>query len=71
MATTKKQYRDQIKFAKQIIKGIEFLIDGGEEFRNLDGAIQAADSLQIVGSNLAYLIQAIQAEESKTSKVVA
>jgi hypothetical protein len=68
MATTKKQYREQIKFAKQIIKGIEVLVEGGEDFRNLNKAIEAANGLQIVGMNMVHFIQMLQDEENASVK---
>jgi hypothetical protein len=59
--TTKTNYREQMKCAKQIIKGINVLVEGGEEFRNLDRAIFAAEQLEIVSKNLQYFINTMKA----------
>ena len=59
--TTKKQYREQLKAAKQIIKGIDVLVEGGEEYADLDKAIFAAEALEIVAQNLQYFIKTMKA----------
>ena len=59
--SAKKQYRQHVKFAKQIIKGIEVLVEGGEDFRNLDEALRAAGNLQIVAANLEHYINQLKA----------
>ena len=59
--TTKKQYREQLKAAKQIIKGIDVLVEGGAEYQDLDKAIAAAQALSIVAGNLEYFIKSMKA----------
>ena len=59
--TSKKQYREQMGYAKAIVKGINVLVEGTEEFRDLDRALVAAQNLEIVAKNLQHFIDAMKA----------
>lgn len=59
--TSKKQYREQMAYAKAIVKGINVLVEGTEEFRDLDRALIAAQNLEIVAENLQYFIASMKA----------
>jgi hypothetical protein len=52
-----KNYREQLKYAKAIIKGIDVLVEGSDEFQDLDKAVVAAQSLEVVAQNLQYFIK--------------
>jgi hypothetical protein len=52
-----KNYREQLKYAKAIIKGIDVLVEGSDEFQDLDKAVIAAQSLEVVAQNLQYFIK--------------
>lgn len=61
MTTAIKDYREQAKLAKQLIKGIDVLVQGGEEFKDLEKAIAASQALAIVAGNLEYFIKSMKA----------
>lgn len=61
LTASKKNYRGQLKSAKQIVKLIDVRVEGGEEFIDLDKALVAAESLQIVAENLQYFIKQMKA----------
>jgi hypothetical protein len=61
LTVSKKQYRENLKAAKKIIKGIDVLVEGGEDFIDLDRAIEAAQLLELVSTNLQGYIKMIKA----------
>jgi hypothetical protein len=55
-----KNYREQLKYAKAIIKGIDVLVEGSDEFQDLAKAAVAAESLEIVAQNLQHFIKTLK-----------
>lgn len=61
LTSSKKNYRANLNAAKKILKGIDVLVEGGEDFIDLDRAIEAAELLELVSTNLQGYIKMIKA----------
>jgi hypothetical protein len=49
----KKDYREQIRLAKMVIKGLEVVIEEGE-YQNLPDALRACETLKVLADNIAW-----------------
>jgi hypothetical protein len=62
---TKKQYRQEIKLMKDIIKGIAVVAEQGTEHTDRQRTIQACAALQQRAENLSNMMKMIIIEEQK------
>lgn len=62
---TKKQYRQEIKLMKDLIKGIAVVAEQGTEHTDRQRTIQACAALQQRAENLSTMMKMIIIEEQK------
>jgi len=62
---TKKQYRQEIKWMKDILKGIAVIAEQGTEHTDRERTIQACAALQQRAENLSNLMKMIILEEQR------
>ena len=65
---TKKQYRQEIKLMKDIIKGIAVVAEQGTEHTDRERTILACAALQQRAENLSTMMKMIILEEQKGGK---
>ena len=65
---TKKQYRQEIKWMKDILKGIAVVAEQGTDYTDRMRTIQGCAALQQRAENLSNLMKMIIIEEQKGGK---
>jgi hypothetical protein len=65
---SKKQYRQEIKLMKDLIKGIEIFAEQGTDYTDRQATIEACAYLQQRAKNLSNLMKMIIIEEQKGGK---
>ena len=55
----KKEYREQVRLAKLLVKGIEVVIEEGE-YQDLEETLRACQALKVVAGHIEILAKAMQ-----------